>query len=76
MHYSDQVSDDIFIDSQKLDLELSNWEKVVLSSFLVLIVSILIVAIWSGILLHLGIEEGGGPLAMLMRSTGIHLLVS
>ena len=52
MTYSDPITDDIYVDSQRIDREVANGLKAVPGVLLVLIVSILIVTLWSWALLH------------------------
>ena len=70
------AADDLFTDPVTFaELNISNWEKAILFGFLLLLLAILVVAAWSGILLYLGLEAGGGPLGMLMRFSRLPALL-
>ncbi len=73
----DAATDDLFAGPVTFsELNISSWEKMVLFGFSLLIVTILVVAAWSWILLYLGLETGGGPLGMLMRLSRLPVLLS
>jgi len=55
MPYSDPDIDDIYTDSKRIDPEISNKKNAILGGLLVMVLSILIVALWSWSLLHFGI---------------------
>ena len=57
------------------DFSASVIDRVALLFLAGLIISILVIAAWSGILLAIGLEEGGGPLGIIARACHIHLLV-
>jgi len=58
------------------DPELSLYEKVVLTIMAFIISSFLLISGWNGMLIFLGIEQGGGPLGMISRFLCIHALTS
>ena len=55
MPYSDTVINDIYTDSKRIDPEVSNKKNALLGGLLVMVLSSLIVVLWSWSLLHFGI---------------------
>lgn len=54
---------------------LSLYEKSILICMAMVIGTFLVISAWSGVLVYLGIEEGGGPLGMIARSFCIQALL-
>ncbi len=50
-----------------IPLELRPGEKLIITLFLLLIISILVVSGWSAALVMLGYEEGGGPIGAVVN---------
>ena len=57
------------------DDRLSRYEKTVIIFCSFTVVTILICAAWSGILVLAGNVEGGGPLGLVMKALPVHLLL-
>ena len=53
----------------------SLYEKIILGCMALVICTFLLISAWSGVLIYLGMEEGGGPLGMIVRTFCIQALL-
>ncbi len=58
-----------------VDFRLTSYEKGVFFTCLLILIGMLIIAAWSGILIVLGVEEGGGPIGLLVRCLNLDQLL-
>ena len=68
--------EDVRDEVEDLTITLCNSEKLIVGSFLVFLLAIVVIAAWSGVLLYLGHEEGGGPIGSFIRLFNVQRLIS